>query len=149
VFITFDPPEGDQHTFIGANCAARASWRLLVQRQPNGTWRCIDEYPQLIASDNILKVSLLLLAEDIKERSGALSPLIPEFAGQYIGDPSEVSSLHFQGYGKVSMNCRRRQVQSLSNPMDRGEWFMAEACQIFRVNIVKRRVAMLRFVSHI
>jgi hypothetical protein len=46
---------------------------------------CIEEYPQLIASDNIPKVSLLLPAEDIKERLGALCRLSPQFAGPIHG----------------------------------------------------------------
>jgi hypothetical protein len=112
VYKTFDSQEGDQHTFVGANCAPRASRQLPVQRQPNGTWRCVDEYPRLIASDNIPKLSLLLLAEDIKESSGTLYPLIPQFAGQHMGEPSEVSRLHVQGYGTVSMNCRERQARA-------------------------------------
>jgi hypothetical protein len=72
VYNTFGPPEDDQHAFVGADCAARANCQLLVQRKPNETWRYVDEYSRLIANDNIPKVSLLLLAEDIKERSGAL-----------------------------------------------------------------------------
>jgi hypothetical protein len=65
-------------------------------------FRCVDKYPRLIASDNIPKVSLLVLAEDTKERSGALCQLIPQFKGQHMGDPSGVSRLHVPGYGKVS-----------------------------------------------
>jgi hypothetical protein len=42
-----------------------------------------------------------------------------------------------------------RQAQSLSNRTNPGEWMMAEACQTSRVNIVKQRGAMLRFVLHI
>jgi hypothetical protein len=62
------------------------SWQLLVQQQPNGTWRCVYEYPRLIASDNIPKMSLLLLAEDIKERSGTLYPLVSQLASMYCGN---------------------------------------------------------------
>jgi hypothetical protein len=145
----FDSPEGDQHAFVRAHCAARASWQLLVQRQPNETWPFVDECPQLIASDNILKVILLLLAEDTKERSGALYPLIPQFAGQHMEDRSELSRLHVQGYGQVLTDCRGRQAQILNNRTDRGEWLMAEACQNSRIYIVKRRAAMLRFVLHV
>jgi hypothetical protein len=149
LYRTFDPPEGGQHAFAGANSAVRASWQLLVQQQRNGTWRCVDEHPRLIASNNIPKVSLLLLAEDIKGRSGALCPLIPQFTGQHMGNPSEVSKLHVQGYGKKSMNCRARHTQSFNNRTDRGEWLTAEACQNSRINIIKRRAAMPRFVLHI
>jgi hypothetical protein len=128
VYKTFDPPEGDQYAFIGADYAVRASWQFLVQGESNGTWRYVDEYPRLIAGDNIPKVSVLL-AEDIKGRSGVLYPLISQLAGQHMEDASKVLRLHVQGYGKVSMNCRRRQGQSLSNRTDRGEWLMAQACQ--------------------
>jgi hypothetical protein len=48
---------------------------------------CVNEYPQLISSDNFQRVSLLWLVEDIKERSGARYPLIPQFAGERMGDP--------------------------------------------------------------
>jgi hypothetical protein len=94
VHRTFDPLEGDQDAFAGANHATRTSWQLIVQRQPNGTARYVDEYPRLIISNNIPKVSFFLLAEDIKERSGALYPLIPQFKCQHMGDQSGVSRLH-------------------------------------------------------
>jgi hypothetical protein len=104
--------------FVSADCAPMASWQLTVRRQPNGTWRCVDASPRLIVSDHILKVSLLLLAEDIKKPSGILYQLIPQFADQHMGDPSKVSRLHVQGYGEVWKNCRRRRSQGLSDQMD-------------------------------
>jgi hypothetical protein len=54
--------------------------------------------------DNIPKMNLLLLAEDIKGRSGALYSLIHQFAAQHMGDRLKVLRLHVQGSGKVSMN---------------------------------------------
>jgi hypothetical protein len=79
---------------------------------PNGTWGCVDDYPPVLARDNIPKVSLLLLAEDIKERSGSLHPLIPQFTGQCMRDLLEVSRLHVEGGGKVSTNCRGRELST-------------------------------------
>jgi hypothetical protein len=125
---------------------ATATWQLLAQRQPNGTWRGVDE--RLTNSDNIPKVSLFLPAEDIKERSDPLYPLIPN-SQINTWDPSEVSRLHVQRYDKVLTNRRVRQAQSLGNQTNRGEWLTAGACQNSRVQIVKRRAAVFRFAFHI
>jgi hypothetical protein len=122
-YKTFDPSEGNQHSLVGGNCAARASWQLFVQRQSNRTWRCVDKYPRLIARDNVPKVSLLLLTEDIKEHPGTLCPLIPQFAGQHIGAPFRVhtdNSMCHNGSKVMSKikkhqfpECRTRPIQQI------------------------------------
>jgi hypothetical protein len=52
VHKTFDCPEG-ANMCLWANCAMRASWQLLVERQPNGTEGCViyhhDSSPAIIA----------------------------------------------------------------------------------------------------
>jgi hypothetical protein len=80
----------------------RASWQLLVQREPNGIWGWVNKYSGLVASENVTEVNLLLLAEHVKERSGA---------------SSEISRFHAQGYGEASIDSRRRESQNLSNRM--------------------------------
>jgi hypothetical protein len=73
--------EDDEDPVVGVNRGPRASWQLLVQREPNGTWRRANEYPRLVASDDVTKVNHLLLAEQIKERLGTTEALLPQFAG--------------------------------------------------------------------
>jgi hypothetical protein len=80
----FDTPKDNKYAFVGADCGSRASWQLFVQQKLNGTWRCLNEYPRLIASDDVMEVNLLSLAEHIKERSGAIDTLFSRFGSQHV-----------------------------------------------------------------
>jgi hypothetical protein len=115
VYNAFDTPKDNRHAFVGADCGSRASWQALVQRKPNGTWRCLNEYPRLIVRDDIMEVNLLSLVEHIKERSGAVDTLLSRFESQHVGNSLKMSRFHVQEHGEALMSNRRRQAQKLSN----------------------------------
>jgi hypothetical protein len=94
-------PENKEHAFVRADCGPRAVWQFLVQR--------------FVANDDVTEVNLLLLAEHIKEPSGAIDGPLSQFSSQHVGDPSEMPTFHVHEHGGTPMTGDWREAQNLSN----------------------------------